>query len=339
MNNTRIFIVEDDKFYRSLLDHHLSLNPDYEVHKFSTGKECLSNLHLNPDVITLDYSLPDTTGYEILRKIRSNNKDIPVIIVSGQDDIGTAVELLKEGAYDYITKDANTPSKLWNALLKVRETQDLKKEISELREEVSQKYTFEKVLKGNSESIKKIFALMEKAGKSNITVSITGETGTGKEVVAKAIHYNSGRSSKPFVAVNMSAIPKELAESELFGYEKGAFTGASTRRVGKFEEANQGTIFLDEIAEMDLSLQSKILRVIQEREVTRVGGNGSVKLDVRIIVATHKNLQEEVKKGTFREDLYYRLLGLPINLPPLRERDKDVLVIAKHFVEEFCKQN
>lgn len=339
MSNTRIFIVEDDKFYCSLLDHHLSLNPDYEVHKFSTGKECLTNLYLNPDVITLDYSLPDTTGYDILRKIKSNNKDVPVIIVSGQEDVGTAVELLKEGAYDYIIKDENTHNKLWSSLIKIKENLVLKKELIELREEVSQKYTFEKAIKGNSQCIKKIFALMEKAAQSNITVSVTGETGTGKEVVAKAIHYNSSRSTKPFVAVNMGAIPRDLAESELFGYEKGAFTGANTRRVGKFEEASQGTIFLDEIAEMDMNLQSKILRVIQEREVTRVGGSGSVKLDVRIIVATHRNLLEEVKKGNFREDLYYRLLGLPIELPPLREREKDVLVIAKYFVEEFCKQN
>lgn len=339
MSNTRIFIVEDDKFYSTLLDHHLSLNPDYEVHRFSTGKECLNKLYLNPDVITLDYSLPDTTGYDILRKIKSNNKDIPVIIVSGQEDVGTAVELLKEGAYDYIIKDENTPSKLWSSLIKIKETQVLKKEINVLREEVSQKYSFEKAIKGNSQSIKKIFALMEKAAQSNITVSVTGETGTGKEVVAKAIHYNSSRSAKSFVAVNMGAIPRELAESELFGYEKGAFTGAHTRRIGKFEEANQGTIFLDEIAEMDMNLQSKILRVLQEREVTRVGGNGSVKLDVRIIVATHKNLLEEVKKGNFREDLYYRLLGLSIELPPLREREKDVLVIAKYFLDEFCKQN
>jgi DNA-binding NtrC family response regulator len=187
--------------------------------------------------------------------------------------------------------------------------------------------------------LKKIFALMEKATKTNINVSITGETGTGKELVAKAIHYNSDRKKKTFVAVNMAAIPRELVESELFGHEKGAFTGALTRKIGKFEEANGGTIFLDEIAELDLSLQSKILRVLQEREVVRVGGNEKVKLDIRLVVATHKNLLEEVKQGRFREDLYYRIIGLPIDLPPLRERGSDILILAKHFIDEFTKEN
>jgi DNA-binding NtrC family response regulator len=180
---------------------------------------------------------------------------------------------------------------------------------------------------------------MEKASKTNINVSITGETGTGKEVVAKAIHYNSDRKKKTFVPVNMAAIPRELVESELFGYEKGAFTGALTRKIGKFEEANGGTIFLDEIAELDLSIQSKLLRVLQEREVVRIGGNENIKLDIRLLVATHKNLAEEVKKGNFREDLYYRIIGLPIYLPTLRERDNDILILAKHFLDDFAKQN
>ena len=180
---------------------------------------------------------------------------------------------------------------------------------------------------------------MEKACKTNINVSVTGETGTGKELVAKAIHYNSNRSKKKFVAVNVSAIPSELLESELFGHEKGAFTGADARRIGKFEEANKGTIFLDEIGEMDIALQAKLLRVIQERELVRVGDNKPIKLDIRIICATHKNLLEEVQKGTFREDLYYRLIGLPIELPPLRNRKEDILILTKHFISEFSKQN
>jgi two-component system, NtrC family, response regulator AtoC len=181
--------------------------------------------------------------------------------------------------------------------------------------------------------------MMDKAIKTNINVSITGETGTGKEVVAKAIHYNSDRKKKNFVAVNMAAIPKDLIESELFGHEKGAFTGALARKAGKFEEANGGTIFLDEIAEMDLNLQSKMLRVLQEREVVRVGGNEIVKLDLRLIVATHKNLSDEVKKGNFREDLFFRIIGLPIALPPLRERGNDILILAKHFADSFAKEN
>jgi DNA-binding NtrC family response regulator len=181
--------------------------------------------------------------------------------------------------------------------------------------------------------------LIEKAVKSSINVSITGATGTGKEVIAKAIHYNSDRKKKPFVAVNMAAIPGELMESELFGYEKGAFTGASGRKIGKFEEANGGTLFLDEIAELDLNLQSKILRALQEREVVRLGGNEKIKFNARLITATHKNLSEEVKKGSFREDLFYRIIGLPIELAPLCERGNDVLILAKYFVEEFIKEN
>jgi len=187
--------------------------------------------------------------------------------------------------------------------------------------------------------MKKIFALLEKAVKTNINVYITGETGSGKEVVAKSIHYNSNRNKNQFVAVNMAAIPKELIESELFGYEKGAFTGAISRKTGKFEDADKGTLFLDEIAELDLSVQSKLLRVLQERELTRVGGSDKIKLDVRLIVATHKNLQNEVKAGRFREDLYYRIMGLPIILPSLKERGNDILLLAKHFLDEFCKAN
>jgi two-component system response regulator AtoC len=181
--------------------------------------------------------------------------------------------------------------------------------------------------------------LIEKAITNNITVSITGETGTGKEVVAKAIHYNSDRKKEPFIAINVTAIPSELIESELFGHERGAFTGAQTRRKGKFEEAEKGTIFLDEIGEMDPKMQSKLLRVLQEREVVRIGGNEVVKIRCRVVVATHRDLLEEVKKGSFRQDLYYRLLGLPIELPPLRARKEDVLILAKYFIEEFAKEN
>jgi len=195
------------------------------------------------------------------------------------------------------------------------------------------------VIIGNSEPIRQVFQWIDKASRTNITVSISGETGTGKELVAKSIHFNSQRKKEPFVAVNVAAIPRELLESELFGHEKGAFTGASGRRIGKFEEATKGTLFLDEIGEMDLSLQAKLLRVLQEKEITRIGSNQVVPIDVRIIVATHKNLLQEVKSGKFREDLYYRLLGLPIQVPPLRERSNDIIIIAKFFIDQFCKEN
>lgn len=334
-----IFIVEDDPWYGEILEYHLSLNPDYAITRFTTGKDCLDNLHRKPDLISIDFSLPDMTGDKLYEKIRAVNDQLPVIVISGQEEITVAVDLLKKGVRDYLVKDDNTKDLLWNAVIKVRETGSLKKEVEKLKEELGQKFSFEKTIVGQSASLKKVFSLMEKATKTNINVSITGETGTGKEVVAKAIHYNSERKKKNFVAVNMAAIPKELIESELFGHEKGAFTGAVARKAGKFEEANGGTIFLDEIAELDLSLQSKLLRVLQEREVIRVGGNEKVKLDVRLIVATHKDLAEQVQLGHFREDLYYRIIGLPIELPPLRERGNDVLILAKHFADEFVKDN
>ncbi|MFM2337479.1 MAG: hypothetical protein RL115_672 [Bacteroidota bacterium] len=334
-----IFIVEDDPWYGEILSYHLSLNPDYKVTRFETAKDCLDKLSAKPDLVTIDFSLPDMQGDELYRKIREINLAVPVIVISGQEEVAIAVDLLKKGVSDYIVKDDTTKDLLWNSVVRIRETQALKKEVEILREELGQKYAFQKTLIGQSDNLKKLFAMMEKAVKTNINVSITGETGTGKEVVAKGIHYNSDRSKKNFVAVNMAAIPKELIESELFGHEKGAFTGALARKAGKFEEANGGSIFLDEIAEMDLSLQSKLLRVLQEREVIRIGGNEQVKFDVRLIVATHKNLAEEVAKGNFREDLYFRIMGLPLEIPPLRERGNDILILAKHFADEFAKEN
>ncbi|MBL6963833.1 MAG: sigma-54-dependent Fis family transcriptional regulator [Bacteroidetes bacterium] len=339
MDPFKIFIVEDDTMYGELLSFNLSLNPDYEVEHFTTGTDCVNALYKSPSAISLDYSLPDMTGLEVLEKIRKYNPEIPIVIVSGQEDVSTAVDLLKQGAYDYIVKDEDTKDRLWNTMKNIRENLSLKKEISELKEEIGKKYEFNTIIKGKSNVILQSFKLMDKAAKTNITVSVTGETGTGKELVAKAIHYNSPRAKKPFITINVSAIPNELIESELFGHEKGAFTGASARRIGKFEEAAKGSIFLDEIAEMDLNMQAKLLRVIQEKELTRVGGNQIIKTDVRVIVATHKNLAEEVKKGNFREDLYYRLLGLPIELPPLRDRGNDILILAKFFVDEFCREN
>ena len=335
----KIFVVEDDPAYTKFLKYVLGLNPDYEVEFYTTGKDCVANLYKNPAIITLDYSLPDAPGEKVLGQIRSHDPNINVIIVSAQEKIHTAVELLKSGAYDYISKDHETKDRLLNSINNARNKSSLIKEIDHLKKEISEKYEFEKSIIGTSPAIRRTFGLLEKAVQTNISVSISGETGTGKELVAKAIHYNSKRKNKPFVAVNIAAIPRDLIESELFGHEKGAFTGALTRRIGNFEEAEGGSIFLDEIGDMDPNLQAKLLRVLQEREVTRIGGNQVIKLDVRIIAATHKDLAEEVKAGKFREDLYYRLLGLPIHLPPLRERGNDVILIAKHFLDQFANDN
>jgi len=335
----KIFVVEDDEWYSRLLVHTLSLNPDYEIQAFGNGKDCLANLHQQPDIITLDYRLPDMKGLDVLKQIKEINEDIQIILISEQDDIGVVVTLLQNGAFDYIVKSKDIRERLLNTVNNIRQGSNLKKEIVNLRQEVKKKYTEQSTIIGNSAATRKVYELIEKAIRTNITVTITGETGTGKELVAKAIHYSSTRSKQPFVAVNVAAIPKELIESELFGHEKGAFTGAAFRRIGKFEEADGGTLFLDEMAEMDIALQAKLLRALQEKEIIRIGSNTPVKFDCRIIIATNKDLQDEIKKGNFRQDLYYRLYGLPIELPPLRERENDVIILAKHFIQVFCKEN
>jgi two-component system response regulator AtoC len=335
-----IYVIEDNEWYNKLLVHNLSLNPDHRVKGFFSASEFFKLVNNDrPDVVTLDYRLPDMNGTEVLQKIKAIDPDIEVIVVSEQDNISTAVELLKQGAYDYIVKEKDIRERLLTAVNNISKNVKLKSRISVLEKEVQKKYTFQNSIIGSSPAIQNVFQLIEKAVLTNINVTITGETGTGKEVVAKAIHYNSARKNKPFVAVNVTAIPADLIESELFGHEKGSFTGADARRIGKFEQAAGGTLFLDEIGEMDLALQAKLLRVLQEKEITRVGGNEAIKVDCRIIVATHRNLQTELKNGKFREDLYYRLFGLQIDLPPLRDRGRDIIVLAKYFMESFCKEN
>lgn len=338
-NAVKIYVVEDNDWYNRLLVHTLSLNPDYQVKSFFNGTDFLSELNEPPDIVTLDYRLPDSNGAELLKHIRQEHPGIAVILISEQEDINVVVELLKLGARDYIIKSNDIRDRLLNTVQNIRKEMGLLSEISKLRKEVQKKYSFKNSILGESPSMNLVYEMIEKACNTNITVSVYGETGTGKELVAKAIHYNSKRKDKGFVAFNVAAVPSELIESELFGHEKGAFTGATYRRIGKFEEADGGTLFLDEIGEMDPSFQVKLLRALQEKEIVRVGSNQTIKFDCRIIVATNKNLKEEVRKGNFREDLYYRLLGLPIELPPLRERGNDVLILAKHFTEAFSKEN
>ena len=335
----KAYVVEDDEWYNRLLTHSLSLDPEVVVESFSTAKSFLSRLGSRPDLVTLDYRLPDLPGSEVLKKIKEFDDQIEVVVISEQEDIETAVGLIRDGAFDYLVKDENIRQKLVNTLDRVREKSALKNRISALQKEVEFKYDFQNIILGHSRALNEVFDLMGKATETNIVVSVYGETGTGKELVAKAIHYNSARREKPLVVVNMAAVPAELAESELFGHEKGAFTGAINQRIGKFEEAHGGTLFLDEVAEMDPSLQVKLLRVLQEKEITRIGSNKAIPVDCRIIVATHRNLGEEVKNNRFRGDLYYRLLGLPIHLPPLRERGDDILLLARHFSDRFCMEN
>lgn len=334
----RIFVIEDDPMQQRLIKYVMESNPEHEVYAFATGQDCLDNLHLRPQLISLDYKLPDLSGVEVLQKIKQFDAEIRVIVLSGQKDISTAIDLLKQGANDYITKDTGMKERLRSSVELLKQNIHLKKEVGVLRAQLAKQFDANDIV-GQSPAMKAVAQLTEKAARSNIVVSITGETGTGKEVIAQSIHYNSSRRKKRFVAVNMAAIPKELIESELFGHEKGAFTGATTTKSGKFELADGGTLFLDEIGDLDLALQAKLLRALQEQEITRIGGYQTIKFDARVITATHKNLFEEVHNGNFREDLYYRLLGLSIELPPLRKRGNDILVLAKYFLRKHAKIN
>jgi DNA-binding NtrC family response regulator len=335
----RIFVVEDDPWYGELLAYHLGLNPDNQVTRYDSAAALLDAMDNSPDVVTLDFSLPDMQGDELLQRVKNQSPDTAVVVISGQEDISTALNLIRQGAYDYFVKNEETRDRLWNAVNNIRKNVALTLEVKQLRAQVGNKYDLSQMIVGNSDEIKKVFEVIRKAAATNINVSLSGETGSGKELVAKAIHFNSLRSAQPFVAVNVASIPKDLIESELFGHEKGAFTGAIQSRVGKFEEASGGTLFLDEIADLDIALQVKLLRAIQEREVARLGSNKAIPVDVRIITATHKDLAAEVKAGNFRDDLFYRLLGLPLHLPPLRERMNDVLLLSRYFLDAFCSSN
>jgi DNA-binding NtrC family response regulator len=340
MSNTtvKVFIVEDDIFYSKLIKNSLEKLDHYDLHVFNTGQEAIDNLYQKPDVITIDHNLPDYTGLELLERVKKENNSIVPIYMSGQDEISVVVQAYKLGARDYIMKEENAVLLLQKSLENISEHIKLKQEVEELRNAAIDKGKYSSIV-GESAPLQKVIRMVEKVADTNMTILITGESGTGKEVIANAIHYNSNRRRKPFVAVNMGAIPVDLVESELFGHERGSFTGASSKRIGRFEEAHKGTIFLDEIGEMDMALQAKLLRVLQEKSIQRVGGSRTIELDLRIIAATNRNLAEYVKEGKFREDLYYRLQGFLLRMPPLRDRGNDIIILANYFKSEYAKNN
>lgn len=335
---TRIFVVEDNEFFSQLIKQKLETNDQNEVTLFNNGDDFRRNLHLNPDIVVLDYNLPNTTGIDLLKEIKNFNDQIKTILISGQEKVDVVIEAFENGAEEYINKDDNALTMLDLKVQKHSSTVNLRKEVDTLREQIIDRHRYDRII-GESQAILKVLRLIQKVEKTNMLALITGESGTGKELVASAIHYNSSRKNRPFVAVNVAAIPEDLMESELFGHERGAFTGADSKRIGKFEEANEGTIFLDEIGEMDIHMQTKLLRVLQESKITRLGSNKEIPLNVRIIAATNKNLAQRVKDGKMREDLYYRLQGFLIHLPPLRERDNDILLLAKSMLRSFCDSN
>ncbi|MEM8886659.1 MAG: sigma-54 dependent transcriptional regulator, partial [Bacteroidota bacterium] len=310
----KVFVIEDDMIFGKILQRALMQEDNYDVHVFQNGKEFFDNIHLNPDIVSIDYNLPDMNGLDILKQVKRYNEDIATVILSGQDKVEVVVEAYTNGANNYIIKNENAVVELTNVVKNLGKNVSLRKEVEVLREEIIDRNKYNKIV-GESQGVLKVLKMIQKVEKSNILVLITGESGTGKEVIANTIHYSSPMARKPFVPVNVAAIPADLIESELFGHEKGAFTGATGRRIGKFEEANGGTIFLDEIGEMELGLQTKLLRVLQEGKITRLGSNKEIPLQVRVLAATNKNLGKRVREGLFREDLYYRLQGFLIHLP------------------------
>jgi DNA-binding NtrC family response regulator len=333
-NTARILFIDDEPGSREGLTLLLE-REGYQVEAVAAGEEALSLLSIKSyDVIITDLFLPGVSGIDILKYVKENSLPCNVILITGNASAETAVKAMKEGAFDYITKPLNF-EKLKVLVAKAIEKSRLVAENLYLRQQLRGKYKFDNII-GNSPAIQPVFARMEKILVTDSTVLILGESGTGKELVARAIHYNGLRKEKPFIAINCGAIPADLLESELFGHMRGSFTGAVADKPGKFELANKGTIFLDEIGTMPLQLQMKLLRVLQEQEVERVGSTSRTKLDVRVISATHANLEEMVRLDNFREDLYYRLNVIPIQLPPLRERREDIPLLTKHFLRKIC---
>ena len=329
-----ILVVDDEKGVRDSLKMVLEFE-SYEVLFAENGQDALRVLNQSGvDLVLLDVKMAGMDGLEVLQRIREKNGEIPVIMISGHGTIETAVEATKLGAFDFLPKPLDRDKLLVtvrNALQQAKLTEEFRK----LRESVEGKWQ----ILGESVKIKEILTVVERVAPTDVRVMITGENGSGKELVARAIQRFSKRSAKPFVEVNCAAIPSELIESELFGHEKGSFTGATAQRIGKFEQADGGTLFLDEIGDMSLRAQAKVLRALEEGTIERVGGTRLISVDVRVIAATNKNLDEEIKKGNFRDDLYHRLRVIPIHVPPLRERRDDIPLLVRAFVDDVCARN
>ncbi|WP_163708829.1 sigma-54-dependent transcriptional regulator [Mangrovibacterium lignilyticum] len=328
---SKILVVDDERSIRNTLKDIL----EYEKYQVDLAEDGISGLELvqknEYDIVLCDIKMPGMDGIEVLEKIQEAGIDTPVVMISGHGNIDTAVESIKKGAFDFIEK----PLDLNRLLITIRNATDKSNLITEtkvLKKKVSKKYE----IVGESETILKITNMADRVAPTDARVLITGSNGTGKELIARRLHEKSNRSSQPFIEVNCAAIPSELIESELFGHEKGAFTSALKQRKGKFEQADGGTLFLDEIGDMSLSAQAKVLRALQENIITRVGGEKPIKVDVRVVAATNKNLSDEIEKGNFREDLYHRLSVILIKVPSLNERPDDIPLLANHFISQIC---
>jgi two-component system nitrogen regulation response regulator GlnG len=333
----RILVADDEESMRWVLSKALK-RKGFEVDLAPDGRQALELIKDNCyDLAILDIKMPGINGLDLLDKVRELKSELLVVIMTAEASMKNAVEAMKRGAYDYITKPFDLD--VIDAIIeKVTRARDIRGQVTTLKHELKERYQVEKNIVGNSPAMREVYKTIGKVADSDVTILIQGESGTGKELVARAIHFNSGRLGKPFVAINCAAIPSDLLESELFGSEKGSYTGASERKLGKFEQASHGTLFLDEIGDMPLDLQAKILRVLQEQEVTRIGGNQIIAVDVRVVAATNQALIEKVHRKEFREDLYYRLNVVPITLAPLRERRDDIPDLAGYFLARTCAE-
>ena len=333
----KILVVDDEPLVRNFLKEVLEAE-DYEVLTTEDGLSALKEVERGGiDLVITDVRMPKLNGIDLLKEVKKRSPSTLVVVITAYGTIENAVEAMKNGACDYITKPLS-PEQIKLAIQKASQHKNLLNENRYLRSEVSQRYNFEQLI-GRSPQMRRVYEMIDRVAPTNATVLIQGESGTGKELVARAIHYRSPRKDKPFVKVNCAALPEDLLESELFGHERGAFTGAVSKREGRFELADRGTLLLDEISETSPAFQAKLLRVLQEQEFERVGGSKTIKVDVRVIATTNKDLKQAIREGKFREDLYYRLNVLPIYLPPLRERKEDIPLLVQHFLEKYSRQN
>lgn len=335
MPKYNILVVDDEKNILKVVSMTLKAN-QYDVDTARSSEEAIEKFNrLSYDLVITDLKLPGKTGIDLLAYIKAREPDLPVIMITAYGTIETAILAMKNGAFNYLTKPVN-PDELLTVIKEAIEKLELRRENITLKSELKQTYMFSNII-GKSSVMQEIFDTIRTVSKTQANILITGESGTGKELVARAVHYASNRADKPFITIDCASIPSEIMESELFGHEKGSFTGAHERKTGLIELAHNGTVFLDEIGELDIALQKKLLRFIQEREILRVGGVGRIKLNVRIIAATNKELELEVQSKRFREDLYYRLNVVGLKMPPLRERKDDIPLLAAHFIDKLNK--
>ncbi len=337
MKEYSILVIDDEETQRNVLKGYLE-KKGYTIYSASSGKEGISLVHNKlVDIVISDYKMPDKTGLEVLEEVKKINPEISFVVLTAYGSVENAVKAMRLGAFDYMSKPVDL-DELDLMMEKIIENKNLKSEILLLKNQLQKKYKFDSFI-SHSPKMEEALSLASRAADSKATILITGESGTGKEVLAKSIHYISPRKDKPFIAVNIPALPETLLESELFGHEKGAFTGAEKAKKGRFELADKGTIFLDEIGDIPINLQVKLLRVLQEHQIEKIGSTEIIDIDVRIIAATHQNLEEKIKDGSFREDLYYRLNIVSIHISPLRERKEDIVPLTEYFIEKYSKEN